>query len=154
LLVEVMAPRAPASVTPLTTGTYRWISRTERLNDGSELADFRQRLRAEPDLSHLILRLQLEGTLPIADYAELQRCLTELEAAVFHLSVDHSAVVARPTLADLEAIDFDGVLRRSADLLRNLVDDATETAERRHRAEEALVDLYLRVVGAPKKDAA
>jgi DNA repair exonuclease SbcCD nuclease subunit len=154
LLVEIAAPGAPPSVTPLTIGTYRWMSRTERLNDGTGLADLEQRLRAEPDLSHLILRLQLEGTLPIAAYAELQRCLVDLEAAVFHLTVDHSSVMARPTLADLEAIDFDGVLRRSADLLRNMVDDATQTVERRHRAEEALVDLYLRVVGTPKKDAA
>ncbi len=120
----------------------------------AQLADLEKRLRAEPDLSHLILRLQLEGTLPIAAYAELQRCLVDLEAAVFHLTVDHSAVLARPTLADLEAIDFDGVLRRSADLLRNMVDDASQTVERRHRAEDALIDLYLRVVGASKKDAA
>ncbi len=37
LLVELVAPGAPASITPLTTGTYRWMSRTERLNDGTEL---------------------------------------------------------------------------------------------------------------------
>jgi hypothetical protein len=57
----------------------------------------------------LILRLQLEGTLPIASYAELQHRLLDLEAAAFHLDVNQNALAARPTDADLEAIDFDGV---------------------------------------------
>ena len=76
LLVEISGPGAPFSVTPLTTGTYRWLTRTERLSDGSELADLDQRLRSEQDLSRLILRLRLEGTLPLAAHAELQRRLS------------------------------------------------------------------------------
>jgi hypothetical protein len=53
----------------------------------------------------------------------------------------------RPTQADLEAIDFDGVLRRSADRLKKVIDDSTAAPELRRRAEDALVELYLRVVG-------
>jgi DNA repair exonuclease SbcCD nuclease subunit len=147
LLVDIPAAGAPAKVTPLATGTYRWITRAERLSDGSELADLDQRLRNEPDLARLIVRLQLEGTLPIAAYAELQRRLIDIEAAVFHLDVDQTALVVRPTGADLESIDFDGVLRRCAERLRGVVDDAAQTVERRHRAEEALVELYLQVTG-------
>jgi DNA repair exonuclease SbcCD nuclease subunit len=145
LLVDIPGPGASASVTPLTTGTYRWLTRTERLSDGSELADLDQRLRGEQDLSHLILRLRLEGTLPLAAHAELQRRLADIEAAVFHLDLDQTALVARPTEADLEAIDFDGVLRRSADRLKAIVDDPAQSAEMRRRAEEALVELYLLV---------
>lgn len=146
LLVEIPGSGAPASVTPLTTGTYRWLTRTERLKDGRELADLDQRLRSEQDLSRLILRLRLEGTLPLTAYAELQRRLVDLEAAVFNLDLDQSALVARPTEADLEAIDFDGVLRRSADRLKTMVDDPAQNAETRRRAEDALIELYLRVV--------
>ena len=145
LLVEISGPGGPASVTPLTTGTYRWLTRSERLSDGSELADLDQRLRNEQDLSRLILRLRLEGTLPLAAHAELQRRLVDLEAAVFHLNLDHAALVARPTEADLEAIDFDGVLRRSADRLKAIGDDSAQSAEMRRRAEDALVELYLRI---------
>jgi hypothetical protein len=37
------------------TGTYRWITRSERVDDESALADLDQRLRNDPDLSRLIL---------------------------------------------------------------------------------------------------
>ena len=153
LLVEVPAAGAAAEVTPLSTGTYRWVTRTERLADAGGVADLEQRLRGEPDLSRLILRLQLDGHLPIAAYADLQNCLVDLEAAVFHLDVDQSALVARPTEADLEAIDFDGVLRRCADL-KSLVDDTAQTAEVRHHAEEALVELYLKAAAPKNREAA
>ncbi|MDR3409186.1 MAG: DNA repair exonuclease [Methylovirgula sp.] len=146
LLVEISGPGAPASVTPLFTGTYRWLTRTERLSDGSELPDLDQRLRSEQDLSRLILRLRLEGTLPLAAHAELQRRLVDLEAAVFHLDLDQTALIARPTEADLEAIDFDGVIRRSADRLKTIADDHAQGAETRRRAENALIELYTRVV--------
>ena len=154
LLVEIPGPGAPASVMPLTTGTYRWLTRTERLSDGNELADLDQRLRSEQDLSRLILRLRLEGTLPLAAHAELQRRLVDLEAAVFHLDLDLTALVARPTEADLEAIDFDGVLRRSADRLKAMVDDPAQNAETRRRAEDALIELYLRVVDQQQQEEA
>src|SRR5262249_9471178 len=154
LLVDIPSASAPVVVTPVLTGTYRWITRTERLSDQAALADLEQRLRAEADLPRLILRLQLEGSLAIADYAELQRRLIDLEAAVFHLDIDQRALLARTTDADLEAIDFDGVLRRCADRLRSVGNDPERNADMRQRAEEALVELYLRVAGDNGKEAA
>ncbi|MGJ0535168.1 metallophosphoesterase family protein [Methylocystis sp.] len=154
LLVNVQGHGSPPSVTPLSTGTYRWLTRTEKLTDGGELADIDQRLRAEQDLSRLILRLRLEGTLPLAAHAELQRRLVDLEAAVFQLDADQAALAVRPTQADLESIDFDGVLRRSADRLKTLADDVTQAPELRRRAEEALIELYLRAVARQPREAA
>lgn len=153
LLVEVHGLGLPPSVTPLSTGTYRWLTRTEKLTDGSELGDIDRRLRAEQNLPRLILRLRLEGTLPLAAHAELQHRLIDLEAAVFHLDADQAALTVRPTQADLESIDFDGVLRRSADRLRGLSDDVSQTAERRRHAEEALIELYLRAVAQQPREA-
>lgn len=149
LLVEIQRAGAMPIVTPLSTGTYRWLTRTERLSDGCELADLDQRLRGEQDLSRLVLRLRLEGMLPLAANSELQRRLVDLEAAMFHLDVEQTGLVARPTQADLEAIDFDGVLRRSADRLKAMADDPNQSPEMRRRADEALVELYLRVVDQP-----
>ena len=57
-------------------------------------------------------------------------------------------------MADLEAIDFDGVLRRSADRLKAMVDDPAQNAETRRRAEDALIELYLRVVDQQQGKAA
>lgn len=154
LLVDVPGAGVPASVSLLVTGTYRWLTRTERLSDAGQLADLDQRLRNEPDLPRMILRLQLEGALPIAAFAELQRRLLDLEAAVFHLDVEQAALATRPTEADLEAIDFDGVLRRCAERLRSVGDNPARSPDLRHRAEEALVELYLRVAGGPNREAA
>ena len=153
LLVDIAGPGAPASVTPFTTGTYRWLTRTERLDTPEQLPDLEHRLRDEPDLPRLILRLRLEGSLPLAGQADLQRRLNELEAALFHLDVDRAGLLARPTQADLEAIDFDGVVRRAAERLRTLADDTAQSSTLRHHAQEALVELYLRV-SVPNDEAA
>lgn len=154
LLVEIAGPGAVASVSPLLTGTYRWITRSERLDDESVLVDLDERLRSEPDLSRLILRLRIEGRLPLAAHAAFQRRMADLEAAVFHLDLDQALLTARPTQADLEAIDFDGVLRRSADRLARVIKDSAAAPELRKRAEEALVELYMRVVNHQRGEAA
>jgi DNA repair exonuclease SbcCD nuclease subunit len=154
LLVDIAGPGAAPSVLPIVTGTYRWITRAERLDDESALADLDQRLRSEPDLSRLILRLRIEGRLPLAAHAAFQRRIADLEAAVFHLDVDQASLTARPAQADLEAIDFDGVLRRSADRLRSLIEDSAAAPELRRRAEEALVELYVRIVNLAREEAA
>lgn len=154
LLVEIAGPGASPSVSPLITGTYRWITCSERVDDESALADLDQRLRNDPDLSSLILRLRIEGSLPLAAHAAFQRRMVDLEAAVFHLDLDQAALTARPTQADLEAIDFDGVLRRAADRLKSVIDDSAASPGLRRRAEEALVELYLRVVNHAREEAA
>jgi DNA repair exonuclease SbcCD nuclease subunit len=90
--------RARALPTPVITGTYRWIRRTERLSDHAALADVEQRLRGESDLPRLIARLDLEGSLPIGDYAELQR-VSLISRRRFFISTSTSArsSLVRPT---------------------------------------------------------
>jgi hypothetical protein len=154
LLVEIAGCGAAPSVSPLITGTYRWITRAERLDDEGALADLDQRLRKESDLSCLILRLRIEGSLSLAAHTEFQRRVADLEAAVFHLDLDQASLTVRPTQADLEEIDFDGVLRRSADRLKCVIDDSAASPELRRRAEEALVELYVRIIGNPREEAA
>ena len=126
-----------------TVGSFRWTTREERVGDDGDLADLEARLRALPSLSATVLRLRLAGTLALAGRAELDRRLAGLAAAVFHLDADLSALSARPTAADLEAIDFGGVLRQAADRLRGLAEDDGRPADQRRRAENALVELYL-----------
>jgi hypothetical protein len=102
LLVEIAGRGAAALVSPILTGTYRWITRSERLDDEGALVDLDERLRSEPDLSRLILRLRIEGRLALAAHADFQRRMADLEAAVFHLDLDQGSLTARPTQADLE----------------------------------------------------
>lgn len=154
LLVDIPSSGATPTVESFITGTYRWTTVTERLGDASELDDFERRLRDQGDLSRMIMRLRIEGSLSVAAYAELQNRLVDLRAAMFHLDVDLSNVMARPTQADLEAIDFDGVLRRSADRLQAVVNNGEEPVDFRRRAEEALIELYVRVTGSQAGEAA
>ena len=108
LLVDIPGPGASVSVTPLTTGTYRWLTRTERLSDGSELADLDQRLRSEQDLSHLILRLKLEGTLPLElgdgfSITGIRRDRQETFTRLSHGTREQIAVLVRLAMASMLA---------------------------------------------------
>ena len=142
LVIDIAGPGAPAIVTPHVVGTYRWLTREEHLTDTTELEDLETRLRALPELSSTILRLCLKGTLPLAGRAELNRRLLGMTAALFHLDVDNLGLSTRPTQADLESIDFGGVLRHAADRLKSMADHAIGADERR-RAEDALVQLFV-----------
>jgi DNA repair exonuclease SbcCD nuclease subunit len=150
LLVDIAGAGAPAVVVERAVGSFRWSTREERVADAADLADLEARLRALPQLSSTVLRLRLAGALPLAGKADLDRRLAGLAAAVFHLDVDTTGLSARPTAADLEAIDFGGVLRQAADRLRGLAEDGTLAADQRRRAENALVELYLMAAGEPR----
>lgn len=143
LLVDIAGPGAPAKVTPHRTGVYRWLTQTEQLSDAAGLDGLEARLRALPDLSSLVLRLHLTGTLDLTARAGLARRLASLEAAMFWCEPDLAALHVRPTLADLETIDFDGVLREAAEKLRQQAENEAASPVERRRAEEALVQLYL-----------
>lgn len=143
LLVDIAGPGAPANVTVLRTGTLRWLSQAEELSGAADLDGLEARLRGLPDLSQLLLRLDLRGTLDLTARADLQRRLAALEAAMFWFEPDLAALHVRPTMADLEKIDFDGVLREAAEKLKQQAENATASPAERRRAEEALVQLYL-----------
>ncbi len=143
LLVEIAGPGAPPTVSTRRTGAYRWVSQAEELSRPEDLDGLEARLRLLPDLSSLLMRLDLKGMLDLTARADLERRLTALEAAMFWLEPDLTGLHVRPTLADLEKIDFDGVLREAAEMLRAEAENpAASTAERR-RAEEALVQLFV-----------
>ena len=143
LLVDIAAPGAPPRVTAHRTGAHRWLSQREELSAAADLDGLDARLRALPELTSLLMRLDLVGTLDLTARADLERRLAALEAAMFWLAPDLSGLHVRPTLADLEKIDFDGVLREAAERLRQQAENPAANPVERRRAEEALVQLYL-----------
>ena len=147
LVVEIPGPGATATVTPHTVGSYRWLTIEDQLTDTGELEDLETRVRGLPHLSSTILRLQLRGTLPLAGRAELDRRLLGIGAAMFHLDVDDTGLAIRASAADLELIDFGGVLRHAADRLKAMAEDAATGPLERRRAEEALVQLFVMAAG-------
>ncbi|MEI8178706.1 DNA repair exonuclease [Aestuariivirga sp.] len=143
LLIEIAAAGAPAKVTAHRTGAYRWLSQTEDLSTAADLDGLEARLRARADLSSLLMRLDLRGTLDLTARADLERRLGAIEAAMFWLEPDLAELHVRPTLTDLEKIDFDGVLREAAEQLKQKAENPAASPVERRRAEEAMVQLYL-----------
>jgi DNA repair exonuclease SbcCD nuclease subunit len=145
LVVDIPGAGSTPLVEEIIVGAYSWVSREEILTDGSELSDIDASVRAQPNLSKTVLKVKLLGTMTLHARSELEQRIMGLEAALFDLNVDQSELVIRPTLADLENIDFDGVLRTAAEQLLVQANDAGFSASDRHTAEEALVRLYLLV---------
>ncbi|MDC7786139.1 DNA repair exonuclease [Rhodoplanes sp. TEM] len=143
LLVTVPQAGAPPTVEPRHVGTYRWAAETLDLADADTLAAREALLRTAHDpVSKLVLKLKIGGALSIAARRALDEWLERLQASVFHLDAA-LALAIRPDAADLERIDFDGVLRRVAETLKARAADPALTAAERQTAEDALLALYL-----------
>ena len=147
LLVDIEGPGALPQVTERRTGTYRWLAFSEQVTSADDLMAIDQKIRALSDLSAAVIRLKLAGSLPIEARAGLGSQLAGLEAAVTALQVDLDDLHARPTLEDIERIDFDGVLRDAAGTLKAMAEDGTRNAAERRRAGDALVELFLLTTG-------
>lgn len=154
LLVDIAAPGAPPVVTQKRTGAYRWLAQAEDLSRAEDLEGLEARLRGLPDLSSLLMRLELKGALDLTARADLARRIEALEAAMFWLEADLSGLHVRPTLEDLEKIDFGGVLREAAEMLKAEAENPAANPVERRRAEEALVQLFVLTRGQEKGPAA
>ena len=149
LLVEIAGAGVPAKVTSVATGSHRWLSLTEDVSGDGAIADLDRKIRALPELSSTILRLLLTGTLPLAARAEIDRRVEALSAALCHLDCSFDGLVAQPSDADLGAIDFGGVLREAAETLKARAEDMAEAPEKRRRAADALVRLFVMATAKP-----
>lgn len=143
LLVEISGAGASPTVSRRKTGSYSWLTISEDINDTADIDTIEARLRALPDLSTTVMKFSLKGALPLSGRADLNRRLAGLEAAMFHFEAEFDNLLVRPTAADLESIDFGGVLREAADTLKALAEDVSRTETERHRAENALIQLYV-----------
>jgi hypothetical protein len=65
-----------------------------------------------------------------------------IEAAFFWLSVRHHELTTAPSPADLEAMEFDGVLSQVARQLQSRAGDLALALEDRQIADGALIQLY------------
>jgi DNA repair exonuclease SbcCD nuclease subunit len=143
LLVEIERPGATPKVTPAPTGTFQWLTGDEHLAGDDDITALQARVNALADPGQVILRLRLDGALGIAARTRLDDTLERMAAGLAHLDAATGAIAVRPSAGDIEAIDFDGVLREAAERLKAQAADAALSAEARRRAGDALVELYL-----------
>lgn len=124
LEVEIAAPGAPPVVRPLAVGRYRWAQWTERLSLESDADALAGRLDAVQ--ADEVLRLVLEGELPLAAWDRLQAAIDRAAARARALLCDSTGLSLEPQAADLAALQAGGYMAEVATQLQALQHDAAQ----------------------------
>jgi len=135
---------APPKVTPHRTGRFFWHRVEADLFHATDIDIVETRLRglAPVDLGNVLVWLKVAGALSLAERQSFEdKIINGVGSAVRVLRADTAALLARPTPADLEAIDHAGFVRTAADLLAARAADANDPD--RDIAGAALQRLYV-----------
>lgn len=145
VLVEIEAHGSLPSITPVPTATFTWRREQATLHGADDIDRLDQHLRGlHPDLARLLLDLEVEGVLGLADRADFDRRIGEsLAAAVCFLRIDDTRLLTRPEDDDVEAIAAEGILRTAALALKAISSDPAHVDQ--ELAARALVRLRLEV---------
>ena len=119
--VEIDSPGAIPRVTPISVGRYRWQQWQVRLDLHSDVEALIHKLDGLEASD--VLRLELEGTLTVADWDRLQRALDQASARVLALRLEASAIVLMPDHEDLAALNVDGYVGVVASELQTMQQD-------------------------------
>ncbi|MGD0500798.1 MAG: DNA repair exonuclease [Bryobacteraceae bacterium] len=144
LLVDIAGPRALPEVSPLEVGQYRWHQVEKTLAEDSQVDLLEAELRAlEPDLSKVVLDLQVAGALSLAGRKIFEEKIIQgVGAGVRAMRCQDDGLVLEPTEADLDDIDRAGFVRVAADRLKALAEDGSDPPRAR-LASLALRRLYI-----------
>ena len=124
LEVEIAAPGAAPVVRPLPVGRYRWAQWTERLSLESDADALAGRLDAVQ--ADEVLRLALDGELPLAAWDRLQAAIDRAAARARALLCDSTALSLEPQAADLAALQAGGYMAEVATQLQALQHDEAQ----------------------------
>ena len=112
-------------VTPHPTASHRWMKQHVTLQHADDIRRLDQRIRGEqPDLSRLLLRLEVQGLLTLAEHDLFKQLIAEtgLAAALAHLDLDQEHLILRPSDQELENITADRVVRETIRRLRGIAE--------------------------------
>lgn len=143
LLVEIAAPGAAPTVTPVPTGHYTWATLSEQVNSREDIDYLAEKLRGAADeLDRVLLHLTVEGALSLEDRQYFEEQIVEgVSAAFCSLRVDGRRLFPRPTTEDLDQIDRGGFVRAAAEELKRQAEEGGDAE--RDIAAEALQRLYI-----------
>jgi DNA repair exonuclease SbcCD nuclease subunit len=135
--------RSTPKVSVLDVGRFKWCTDKVLLSSRADVVALETRLRGlDGDLSRILLRLQVEGTLDLAAREEFeQQIRVGLGSALRMLRLETDGLYLKPSPSDLEAIDHVGFVRSAADQLATMAADV-QNADREIAA-EALQRLYV-----------
>lgn len=140
LLVTLDAPQAPPQVEPVHVGQYHWAESAFHMTGDDDLARLNSHIaQHHPAPRKLLMKLGVDGLVPLAARLALQVDLDRLADELFHLETDLDALHLRAEANDLDLIDRSGELRHVAERLLAL---AQSDAPNREIAEGALARLH------------
>ena len=140
LLVGLDAPEAPPNVEPVHVGQYRWVETEFHMSGEEDVARLQSRIAGHhPESRKLLVKLAVDGLVPLAARLALQAQLDRLADELFHLESDLAELHLRVEANDLDMIDRSGELRDAAERLLALVQS---DAPNRDIAEGALARLH------------
>ncbi len=148
LLVDLAGPGALPSVTSLATGCFRWHCEQVVIHGADDIDLLEECLRArQPDPARLLVRLEVDGTLSLADGLRFDQQIGQrLRAALRSLELRDRLLVA-PRAEDLDAIASGGILRAAVERLSDLV--AGAAGDEREVAQMALLRLCVEHARTP-----
>jgi DNA repair exonuclease SbcCD nuclease subunit len=127
LEVELKAPGVEPVVQRTRVGKYRWHLLKPNLTVPSDVVQLRTQLTAFGEKD--VLRLEVTGTLALADAQALNELVEETRARVRAMRSSTTGIQVLPTPDELAALGAQsGYLARVVDRLRMLQDDATHSA--------------------------
>jgi len=148
LLVDIEAPGARPSITPLPTGGLAWSVQEAILREAGDLARARAAIEAIDAASKTLMELRVTGLLPAADRDELDRIQGILDSRFLFGRLETSGLRPAPQDANWLASLPVGLIRETGASLRDLAD--SEFAGPRPEgatpevAARALLELYAR----------
>jgi DNA repair exonuclease SbcCD nuclease subunit len=143
LVVDIDGPGAAPVVREHAVGRFGWHSIEARLFGAADIETLEERLRALPGgLANGLVWLHASGALTLGerDLFE-QKIVLGAGSGLCVLRLDEAGLMARPTDADLEAIDHAGFVRDAANTLAKRAADAADPEQ--DIAQAALQRLYV-----------
>jgi len=143
LLVALAGPGARPEVTPVATGSYRWLAAEPDLLPGDDPeAEIARLLPPPPERRTTLVRLRARGRLGLAERTLFEAAIRRVADDFAWVEADLSGLGVEHAVTDLDRIDRAGALRRAAEALWDEAEDGSLSPEERAIAEAALARLY------------
>ncbi|MEM8951538.1 MAG: DNA repair exonuclease [Pseudomonadota bacterium] len=121
---------ATPAVTAHRTAQHRWMKEDVTLQDADDIRRLDQRIRDDQlDLSRLLLRLEVQGMLTLAEHDLFEQLIAEtgLAAALCHLDLGREHLIIRPSDHELDQLTSDLVVKEAIRRLRAIAEDEDHT---------------------------